>query len=96
MQDDELRRQAADPDRLVEGEDPEAVDRATAERWIGVYREMLETKSDLLAQLRDQMAGMSPDAQKELAATDEYLLQSQTERFRRRIAHWTEVLAKAS
>ena len=29
LQDDELRRQAADPDRLVEGEDPLAVDRAT-------------------------------------------------------------------
>jgi hypothetical protein len=96
LQDDELRRQAADPDRLVEGEDPLAVDPATAEHWIGVYEEMLKTKSDLLDRLRDQMTGMSADAQRELAATDEYLLQSQTDRFRRRIAFWTKVLAGSS
>ena len=88
MDNDELRREAADPDRLLEGEDSAATDAATAEHWLLVYRQMLDTKSGLLADLRRDMATMDPDARDEMAKTDESLLDSQVNRFGRRIAFW--------
>ena len=88
MDNDELRREAADPDRLLEGEDSASTDAATAEHWLLVYRQMLETKSGLLADLRRDMATMDPDARDEMAKTDESLLDSQVKRFGRRIVFW--------
>jgi hypothetical protein len=85
---DDLRREAADPDRLIEGEDPAATDQATAEHWLLVYGQLLETKSGLLADLQKSMKTMDPDARDEMVLTDEALLEAQVERFGRRIAFW--------
>jgi hypothetical protein len=90
---DELRREAADPDRLIEGEDSAATDRTTVEHWLLVYGQLLTTKSGLLADLRQGMKTMDPDARDEMVKTDEALLQSQVTRFRRRIAFWKSRLA---
>lgn len=88
MDSDELRRKAAHPDRLIEGEDPAATDAATAEHWLLVYGQLLDTKSGLLADLRQEMEAMDPDARDEMVKTDEALLAAQVDRFRRRIAFW--------
>ncbi|MDQ6918388.1 MAG: hypothetical protein M3Z98_03405 [Candidatus Dormibacteraeota bacterium] len=88
MDSDDLRREAADPERLIEGEDPSATDMATADHWLLVYGQLLRTKSGLLADLREGMAAMDPDARDEMSKTDEALLQAQVERFGRRIAFW--------
>jgi hypothetical protein len=88
MTPDELRREAAHPDRLIEGEDPTATDSATAKHWLLVYGQLLETKSGLLADLRKGMETMDPDARDEMVLTDEALLEAQVERFHRRIAFW--------
>jgi hypothetical protein len=88
MDSDELRREAADPDRLIEGEDPAATDAPTAEHWLLVYGQLLTTKSGLLADLRSGMETMDPDARDEMVKTDEALLDAQVKRFRRRIAFW--------
>ena len=88
LDNDELRREAADPDRLLDGEDSAATDPATAKHWLLVYAQMLDTKSGLLADLRKDMTGMDPDARDEMAKTDEALLDAQVKRFTRRIAFW--------
>ena len=41
MDTDDLRREAARPERLIEGEDPSATDTATAEHWLLVYGQLL-------------------------------------------------------
>ena len=88
MDSDDLRREAADPERLIEGEDPTAADVATADHWLLVYGQLRRTKSNLLADLREGMVSMDPDARDEMSKTDEALLQAQVERFGRRIAFW--------
>jgi hypothetical protein len=85
---DDLRRDAADPERLIEGEDPSATDAATAKHWLLVYGQLLDTKSGLLADLRKGMETMDPDARDEMIKTDEALLDAQVERFGNRIAFW--------
>jgi hypothetical protein len=91
---DDLRREAADPDRLIEGEDPAATDAATAKHWLLVYGQLLSTKSGLLADLRKGMAAMDPDARDEMVKTDEMLLDAQVQRFGRRIALWESRLLR--
>lgn len=51
----EQRRAAIDPERLL-----------PAERWIGVYSELVVTKRKLLATLLELMTGSSPTAREEL------------------------------
>jgi len=85
---DDLRREAARPERLIEGEDPSATDTATAEHWLLVYGQLLGTKSGLLADLRKSMQTMDPTARDEMVKTDEMLLDAQVHRFQRRIAFW--------
>lgn len=88
MDTDDLRREAARPERLIEGEDPSATDTATAEHWLLVYGQLLGTKSGLLADLRKSMETMDPAARDEMVKTDEALLDAQVHRFHRRIAFW--------
>lgn len=88
MDPDDLRREAARPERLIEGEDPTATDTATAEHWLLVYGQLLGTKSGLLADLRKSMQTMDPTARDEMVKTDEMLLDAQVHRFQRRIAFW--------
>lgn len=88
MDSDDLRREAARPERLIEGEDPTATDIATAEHWLLVYGQLLGTKSGLLAHLRKSMETMDPAARDEMVKTDEMLLDAQVRRFQRRIAFW--------
>jgi len=85
---DDLRREASDPERLIEGEDPSAMDVATAKHWLLVYGQLLDTKSGLLADLRKGMETMDPDARDEMVKTDEALLDAQVQRFANRIAFW--------
>jgi hypothetical protein len=91
---DNLRREAARPERLIEGEDPAATDAATVEHWLLVYGQLLGTKSGLLADLRKGMKTMDPTARDEMVKTDEMLLAAQVERFRRRIAFWESRLRR--
>ncbi len=95
MSSDDLRREAADPERLIEGEDSSATDAPTAKHWLLVYGQLLNTKSGLLADLRKGMETMDPDARDEMIITDEALLEAQVQRFRRRIAFWESRLRQA-
>ena len=96
MNSDELRREAARPDRLIEGEDPDSTDRSAVEHWLLVYGQLLKTKSGLLADLRLDMTTMDPDARDEMVKTDEALLQAQVSRFQLRITFWENRLGKES
>jgi hypothetical protein len=91
---DDLRREAAAPERLIEGEDPAATDTPTVEHWLLVYGQLLATKSGLLADLRKGMETMDPDARDEMVVTDEALLEAQVQRFRRRISFWESRLRR--
>lgn len=91
---DDLRREAARPERLIEGEDPAATDATTVEHWLLVYGQLLGTKSGLLADLRKGMTTMDPTARDEMIKTDEMLLAAQVERFKRRIAFWESRLRR--
>lgn len=81
--------QAADPDRLLPGE--ETVSGlgpvADALHWISVYEELLAFKEELIVLSRSRIEDMSEQARAE-ASTDQVLMDQEAARFRRRIAVW--------
>lgn len=82
---------AADPDRLLDGEDPESVDPDDVAHWIAVYTELLQAKASMLAALNERLAVTTePDARHEIAATDVVVLERELQRFQRRLDFWRE------
>ena len=83
-----------DPLRLLPGEDPDSPYREDAEHWVEVYRELVETKSGILAKLREDRRGLDPAGQAELSH-DDRVLQIELERLRVRLAAWEQRLRQA-
>jgi hypothetical protein len=77
----------ADPDRLLEGEDPETTDPEEAERWVGTYGELLGFKHDVVGQAEASAEGL-PELAKPEADADQTLFRSEHERLHRRYEFW--------
>ena len=82
-------QQAVDPDRLLEGEDPETPYPEDARRWIEVYTELLSFKERALATAHEGLAKMpQADARREAVRTDFSVLEAERDRLRRRLEFW--------
>lgn len=92
----ELASQQADPDRLMDGENPDTQDLDDALHWLSVYGELRSFKEDLLAKLRSRVAEMAADAAQEEALADERLLELELQRFQRRQEFWRGRIAELS
>src|SRR6202162_5497351 len=76
-------------DRLLEGEDPESMRPQDTKHWISVYREMIAFKDDLLKRVMGNLEHVSSAAKSDLS-DDVTLIESQLERYRRRMDFWVE------
>jgi DNA-binding response OmpR family regulator len=76
-------------DRLLEGENPASMRPQDTWHWISVYREMIAFKDDLLKRVIASLERVSPAAKVDLA-DDVTLIQSQLDRYSRRMNFWVE------
>lgn len=81
---------AINPDTLLPGEAESGQLPEDAEHWISVYSELISTKLQLLANLKEMMARQSHEVQDELERADVRVIESQLERFRGRLEHWKQ------
>lgn len=79
---------AVDPDRLIEGENPETKHPEDARHWVAIYHELLSFKEGVLARVYQVMATMSEAARTEVARTDQPVLETELDRLRRRLEFW--------
>jgi hypothetical protein len=82
--------EAADEDRLLEGEDPGTPYLEDASHWVTVYSELLAVKRELVGVSEDRLSDISTEARRELATTDLVVLDAEMKRFSRRLAYWRE------
>ena len=81
--------EAVDPDRLLEGEDPETRQPEEANHWIEVYTELLTFKERAVATANQNVAQMPEvDARVEARQTDLAVLEAERDRIRRRLDFW--------
>jgi DNA-binding response OmpR family regulator len=76
-------------DRLLEGENPASMRPQDTRHWIGIYREMIAFKEDLLKRVTRNLERVSPAAKVDLT-DDVTLIQSQLDRYSRRMSFWVE------
>lgn len=82
-------REAVDPDRLLEGEDPETPHQEEASHWIETYTELLTFKERAVATAHHGLADMPlKDARVEAVRTDLAVLEAERDRLRRRLDFW--------
>jgi len=80
---------AVDPNRLLEGENPETPHPDEAQHWIEVYTELLAFKERTLATAHHSMADMpEQDARVETVQTDLAVLEAERDRLGRRLDFW--------
>ena len=84
----ELER-AVDPDTLLAGEDPQSDSIDDAVQWVRVYGELLSIELALLTRANVVLEGVTDDTFKE-ADVDQRLLRAEADRYRARLAHWTQ------
>jgi DNA-binding winged helix-turn-helix (wHTH) protein len=76
------------PDRMLEGENPKTPFAQDARHWISVYQRMIVFKGDLLGRLRTQVLTLPKAARADVTENDIGLIQSQLERYERRLVFW--------
>ncbi len=81
-------QQGADPDRLLDGEDPDTLQVHDTDHWIGVYRDLLEFKHSLLARAHEMVPGMDVAARREVGQTDLIAMDAEARKFQRRLEYW--------
>ena len=88
--DPQIAAQAAvDPDRLLEGEDPDTPHPEEARHWIEAYNELLTFKERAVATAHQSLAEMPEvDARLEATRTDFVVLEAERDRLRRRLEFW--------
>jgi hypothetical protein len=79
---------AADPDRLLPGENPKSTSAEDASHWESVYAELVEFKYKMLAEANQGLEQMGKDARTEVAQTDTTVLEAELDRLRRRHDFW--------
>jgi hypothetical protein len=83
-------RRATDDARVLEGENLETHDLEDAIRWSNVYRELIEFKNRLLAQMRAALPTLPGDAASEVRSVDMAITRKQLERYQGRRAYWDQ------
>lgn len=83
-------QQGADPDRLLEGEDPDTLQVHDADHWVRVYRDLLEFKHRLLARAHEMVPGLADAAREEVDKTDMIAMDAESRKFQRRLDYWRE------
>lgn len=90
----DLRDRAAadnevDPNRLLDGENPDSMHAEDARHWADTYRELLAVKERLLAAAEEAVAQpFEKDVAREVASTDLIALKAEHARIKRRLAFW--------
>ena len=92
MSDDaaEAARRSTDPQRQLPGENLDSMNPDDAAHWVGVYRELMETKQTLSDALGASLAEVSSEAREELESVDLVLIRVQLDRFQSRFRYWSE------
>ena len=90
----ELASQQVDPERLMDGEDPETEILEDAQHWLGVYRELHAFKLDLLTKLRGRVQAMTKEDAQSEAQADERLLELELQRFENREKFWRQRISE--
>jgi hypothetical protein len=85
---DELLKEAVDPEKLLEGEDPGSAHPEDAAHWYSVYRELRDFKLKLIEQTSAMTEEMSPDAQRVVEGTDLPILRLELARLETRLKFW--------
>ena len=78
----------AQPDRLLEGEDPATTYRQDARHWIAVYRQMISFKDELLRRMRAQADTLPAAGRRDVMENDVAVIELQLTRYQRRIEFW--------
>jgi hypothetical protein len=78
-----------DPNRLLDGEDPNSAQADDAQHWADTYRELLAVKERLLGAAEEAVdEPFEKDAAREVASTDLTALKAERARIKRRLAFW--------
>ena len=78
----------AQPDRLLEGEDPATTFKQDARHWIAVYSQMISFKDGLLKRMRVQADTLPAAGRRDVMENDVAIIERQLMRYRRRIEFW--------
>jgi hypothetical protein len=78
----------ADPDRLLDGEDPETLQIHDADHWIRVYQDLLAFKRQLLATAHEIVPDLADAARDEVGKTDLTAMDAEAGKFQRRLQYW--------
>jgi hypothetical protein len=86
---EESAKDAVDPDRLLEGEDPSTPHPQDARHWVEVYSQLLTFKERTLGSTQRNLNEMpAPEAREEAAETDVTVLEAERKRLRQRLDFW--------
>jgi hypothetical protein len=95
IRDERAGEEAADPERLLPGEDPATPYPDDAQKWVEVYDELLRFKNRLLDVAEDTIKDLhDKPARKEVIDTDRIVLRAEVERFHRRLSFWQRRLSE--
>ena len=81
---------AVDPDRLLEGENPDTEHVEDARRWLAVYSELLAYKEGVMSRTLRALDELARESAEEIEQTDLPVLAEELERFRRRLHFWQQ------
>ncbi|HSO93875.1 MAG TPA: hypothetical protein VLS53_05325 [Candidatus Dormibacteraeota bacterium] len=82
--------QGADPDRLLDGEDPETLQIHDIDHWIRVYQDLLAFKRQLLATANEIVPDLADAAREEVGKTDLPAMDAEARKFQRRLEFWQQ------
>ena len=86
---EQAAKDAVDPDRLLEGEDPSTPHADEARHWVDVYSELLTFKERTISSVERNAAEIpEPEAREEAQQTDLSVLQAERSRLRHRLDFW--------
>jgi hypothetical protein len=95
LRDERAGEAAADPDRLLPGEDPASPYPDDAQKWVEVYDELLRFKNRLLDVAEETLSDLhDKPARREVVETDRIVLQAEVDRFHKRLSFWQRRLAE--
>ncbi len=81
-------QEGADPDRLLDGEDPDTLQVHDADHWIRVYQDLLGFKLRLLEAAHEMVPEMADAARDEVGKTDIVAMDGESRKFQRRLEYW--------
>jgi hypothetical protein len=85
---EESAKDAVDPKRLLEGEDPSTPHPQDARHWVEVYSQLLTFKEQTLAGTERNLEKMPAPEARDEAETDVTVLEAERERLRQRLDFW--------